>query len=106
MDALEQGRKPRRSPAPMRWAAHALRSPLDLPHAPLPTDPAPGARVSVVSDDYGKDPVTGDLVSIGPDHVTLRRETRGGRRGARALPALGLSHHPGVKHTLSAAGTI
>jgi glutathione S-transferase len=48
---------------------------LDFPNAPNPGDPAPGSRISVTPDDYGKDPVTGDLVSIGPDHVVLRRET-------------------------------
>ena len=48
---------------------------LTPPHAPNPGDPPLGARVSVAPDDYGKDPSTGDLVSIGPDHVVVRRET-------------------------------
>ena len=55
--------------------ARAAQPAIDLPNAPNPGDPAPGARVSVMSDDYGRDPVTGDLVSIGPDHVVVRRET-------------------------------
>ena len=55
--------------------AQASQPTLSLANAPLPMDPKPGARVSIVSDDYGKDPVQGELVSIGPDHMTIRRET-------------------------------
>jgi len=55
--------------------AHAAEPSIELPNMPLPNDPKPGAHVSVTPDDYGKDPVTGDLVSIGPDHVIIRRET-------------------------------
>jgi glutathione S-transferase len=55
--------------------ARSAEPALASPNAPLPMDPKPGARVSIVSDDYGKDPVQGDLVSIGPDHMTIRRES-------------------------------
>jgi glutathione S-transferase len=55
--------------------ARAAQPALALSNAPLPLDPPIGARIAVTSDDYGRDPVTGDLVSIGPDHVSLRRET-------------------------------
>ena len=55
--------------------ARGAQPTIDQPHAPLPMDPAPGSRICVTPDDYGKDPVTGELVSIGPDHVVLRRET-------------------------------
>lgn len=65
------------------------------PHAPLLGDPERGAQISVTPDDYGKDPVSGELVSIGPDHVVLRRETpqtgalhvHFPRWGYRVLPA-------------------
>jgi glutathione S-transferase len=55
--------------------ARSAQPTLALPNSPLPMDPKPGSRVSIVSDDYGKDPVEGDLISIGPDHMTIRRET-------------------------------
>jgi len=55
--------------------ARVAQPAIELPNAPLSTDPKPGSRVSVTPDDYGKDPVTGDLISIGPDHVVIRRET-------------------------------
>ncbi|MDP3736560.1 MAG: hypothetical protein Q8R02_04175 [Hyphomonadaceae bacterium] len=56
-------------------AARVAQPVLNLPNAPLQLDPPVGTRITVTSDDYGQDPVTGDLVSIGPDHVSLRRET-------------------------------
>ncbi|HVY90959.1 MAG TPA: glutathione S-transferase family protein [Hyphomonadaceae bacterium] len=76
MEKLDQGA----TPTPITGAevlAHARdkQPAIELPNFPLPNDPKLGARVSVTPDDYGKDPVTGDLVSIGPDHVILRRET-------------------------------
>ena len=46
-----------------------------LPAAPGPGDPTPGARVRVSPSDYGTDTVEGDLLSIGLDHVSIRRET-------------------------------
>jgi glutathione S-transferase len=55
--------------------AKAARPAIDLPNFPTPIDPKPGQRVSVTPDDYGKDPVTGEIVSIGLDHIILRRET-------------------------------
>lgn len=63
-----------------------------------PGDPAgrkPGDRLSVVPDDSGKVPVTGELVSSGPHHIALlRHDDRVGavvvhfpRAGFRVLPA-------------------
>jgi glutathione S-transferase len=76
MEALDQGGKP----APITGAdalaqALAATPAFELPNAPLAMDPKPGTYVTVTPDDYGKDPVSGDLVSIGADHITLRRET-------------------------------
>jgi glutathione S-transferase len=76
MEALQAGAEGSPISQTEAFAAAGNAQPsLQLPNAPLPTDPKPGARVSIVSDDYGKDPVIGDLVSISPDHVSLRRET-------------------------------
>ena len=76
MERLAGGAKPRSiNSAGALALAHASQPAIDLPHAPNPGDPPLGARISVAPDDYGKDPSTGDLVSIGPDHVVLRRET-------------------------------
>ena len=55
--------------------ARAAEPKIELANMPLPNDPKPGARVSVTPDDYGRDPVAGVLISIGPDHVIIRRET-------------------------------
>lgn len=63
-----------------------------------PGDPMgrkPGDRVSVMPDDSGKVPVTGELVSSGPNHIAIRRhDDRVGdvvvhfpRAGYRVLPA-------------------
>jgi glutathione S-transferase len=63
-----------------------------------PGDPSgrkPGDRLSVVPDDSGKVPVTGELVSSGPHHIALRRhDDRVGevvvhfpRTGYRVMPA-------------------
>jgi glutathione S-transferase len=46
-----------------------------LPNSPGPGDPAPGSRLRVSPADYGTDAVEGDLLSIGLDHVSIRRET-------------------------------
>jgi len=62
---------------------------------PSPIDPALGTRVSVAPTDYGVDPVVGELVSIGRDHVSVRRATSETgdvvvhfpRWGYRVLPA-------------------
>jgi len=54
-----------------RQASHSF----NLPNSPGPGDPAPGARVRVSPADYGTDAVEGDLLSIGLDHVSIRRET-------------------------------
>ena len=42
-----------------------------------PADPsglAPGVAVTVRADDYGRDPIEGQLVSVTPDRITLARE--------------------------------
>jgi glutathione S-transferase len=76
MGALDKRGKPTPITGAEALAQAKAASPaIDLPNMPLPGDPAPGARVTVTPDDYGKDPVAGDLVSIGPDHVVIRRET-------------------------------
>jgi glutathione S-transferase len=62
---------------------------------PSPIDPAQGTRVSVAPIDYGIDPVIGELVSIGREHVSVRRATpetgevvvHFPRWGYRVLPA-------------------
>lgn len=60
--------------------AEALRVARDAtPEAPrpgraLPGDPAPGERVTVTPDDYGFDPVEGELVASDEGEMALRRE--------------------------------
>jgi glutathione S-transferase len=44
------------------------------PTEPLPGDPSPGERVSVTPDDYGFDPVEGELVGSNAAEVAVRRE--------------------------------
>jgi glutathione S-transferase len=39
-----------------------------------PSGLAAGQRVSVTPDDYGKQPVEGDLVTLDREHVALRRQ--------------------------------
>lgn len=49
------------------------------PAAPKPSladDPSglkPGMKVTVSADDYGRDPIAGELTSIGADHITILR---------------------------------
>ncbi len=38
-----------------------------------PSGCAPGDRVSVTADDYGRDPVVGELVACGPEEMVVRR---------------------------------
>ncbi len=40
---------------------------------PFAEDPRPGTRVRIRADDYGRDPVEGELVLIDADEVALRR---------------------------------
>jgi hypothetical protein len=40
---------------------------------PFAEDPKPGVRVRVRADDYGRDPVEGELVFIDAEEITLRR---------------------------------
>ena len=40
---------------------------------PFAEDPKPGARVRIRADDYGRDPVDGELVFIDADEIALRR---------------------------------
>jgi glutathione S-transferase len=60
--------------------AHALEvAKAAAPAAPPPSRPsdpsglALGSQVAVAADDYGRDPVVGELVSLGADTVTVRR---------------------------------
>lgn len=75
MEKLDQGARPTAiDGAGVLAQARGAEPAIELVNAPNPGDPVLGARLSVTPDDYGKDPVTGDLASIGPDHVVLRRE--------------------------------
>jgi len=63
-----------------------------------PADPSglkPGAMVSVRADDYGRDPIEGRLVAVGPDRITIARET-----GELDLVHL---HFPRIGYLLAAA---
>jgi glutathione S-transferase len=63
------------SPADAVALAKPASPALSLPNAPGPGDPAQVSRVRVSPTDYGTDAVEGDLLSIGLDHVSIRRET-------------------------------
>jgi glutathione S-transferase len=63
------------SPADAVSVARQASAAFSLPHAPGPGDPAQGSRVRIGSTDYGTDAVEGDVLSIGLDHVSIRRET-------------------------------
>ncbi|MEW5683837.1 MAG: glutathione S-transferase family protein [Pseudomonadota bacterium] len=52
----------------------------DLSSTVAADDPSglkPGERVVVQADDYGRDPLEGELVGLGPDRVTLARDAEG-----------------------------
>jgi glutathione S-transferase len=56
--------------------AIAKRATAETPTMADPDDPnsrKPGDRVSVVPDDYGKVPVTGEIVSLSAQHIAIRR---------------------------------
>jgi len=38
---------------------------------------APGMRVAVMADDYGRDPVVGEITYVGPQEIAIRREAEG-----------------------------
>jgi hypothetical protein len=44
------------------------------PSQPQPEDPPPGTRVRVRADDYGRDPVEGELVFIDGGEIAVRRD--------------------------------
>jgi glutathione S-transferase len=60
-----------------------------------PNGPALGSRVTVTADDSGRDPVTGELMSLAPDEIVIRRTD----------PAVGdlHQHFPRVGFVLAAA---
>lgn len=60
--ALETARAAEPAPAP----AHDPTDPLGL---------SPGAAVTVAADDYGRDPIAGELVSLTPHRIVIARET-------------------------------
>lgn len=74
MSAFGEGASTPISQADALAAAKSARPGFALPNQPGPGDPAPGARVIVTPDDYGCDPVAGDLVFIGLEHVSIHRE--------------------------------
>lgn len=60
-------------------AAAAANPDVPRPSRPFPEDPLPGARVRIRADDYGRDPVEGELVLIDADEIAIRRsDTRVG----------------------------
>jgi glutathione S-transferase len=55
----------------------AKRATPTTPEQPDPDDPnglRPGDAITVMADDYGRDPISGTLVSSSSQHVALRRE--------------------------------
>jgi glutathione S-transferase len=60
-----------------------------------PNDPALGTAVTVAADDSGRDPVSGELISLAPDEIVIRRSD----------PAVGEihQHFPRVGFVLAAA---
>ena len=57
-----------------------------------PNGLAPGTRVAVVPDDYGFDPVAGEVVASSVHEIAVRRTRCDARRDRRAFPAHRLSH--------------
>lgn len=70
------------------------------PMPPLPSvtdDPlglVPGQQVVVAADDYGRDPMTGELTSIGIDHITIRRTDPRVGEVALHFPRFGFTVQP------------
>ncbi|MDX2235560.1 MAG: glutathione S-transferase family protein [Hyphomonadaceae bacterium] len=58
-------------------AAAADPEPARASIAGEPQDLAPGMRVAVMADDYGRDPVEGEVVFISPYEIAIRREAEG-----------------------------
>jgi glutathione S-transferase len=75
MDRIGHGK-----PTPMTGAEALDVAKEAKPETAVSGDPAdaeglkPGDRVAVVSEDTGRDPVTGELVRIAPNEIALRRE--------------------------------
>jgi glutathione S-transferase len=58
-------------------------------HDPGPGDPARGANVRVAPNDYGVEPVEGELLSVGLDHVSIKRATEAAGMVAVHFPRWG-----------------
>jgi hypothetical protein len=57
----------------LRIAREGTPLPAEAVEGRDPADPAPGTRVAVLPDDYGFDPVEGEVVFAGRQEIAVRR---------------------------------
>ena len=55
-----------------------------------------GDKVTVSADDYGRDPIAGEIVFSNRHEIAIKRNDAGRRRCRRAFPACGLRRRKGV----------
>lgn len=73
--AIGHGSRTEMSPADALALAQSSEPAAFTPHdASDPLGLAPGARVSVMPDDYGRDPVAGTLVAANPERLVIARD--------------------------------
>jgi glutathione S-transferase len=89
IEALGEGEAKPIAPAEALAMAESASPEILLPAERCGHDPALGSRVSVTPDDYGCDPVVGELVAIGEDYVAIRREEEGVGALAQHFPRWG-----------------
>jgi hypothetical protein len=68
--------------------AHDVHDPLGL---------EPGAPVVVMADDYGRDPIAGELVAANPDRIVIARQAEGLGRLNLHFPRVGFVAVPAAK---------
>ena len=52
-----------------------------------PNGRKPGDKVTVSADDYGRDPIAGEIVFSNAHEIAIRAQRSGGRRSRGAFPA-------------------
>jgi hypothetical protein len=72
--AIGHGTRTDITPADALAVAKAAEPAITVPHDPQdPSGIAPGERVVVMADDYGRDPLAGKLVAANQDRVVIER---------------------------------
>jgi glutathione S-transferase len=76
MRAIGHGSRSEMTPAEaLAIARSAEPAPAPVHDAADPSGLAPGAAVTVAADDYGRDPIAGDLVALTPSRIVIARQT-------------------------------